>query len=277
MTKRTGVGGWVSGIGDLPPRMLAVAPLFKYSHPNPQTPIPNPGSPVRILRTAVALLLVAPPLAAQLADTSALTPLAWRSLGPLRGGRSVAAAGSVARPLEYYMGTTGGGVFKTIDGGESWQPVTDRYLRGTIGAIAISESNPDIVYVGGGEYPIRGNAAHGDGVYKTIDAGRTWTYVGLVETRHISKIRIHPRNPDIAYVAALGPVFGPSPSRGIYKTTDGGRSWNRILFRNDSTGAIDLSMDPSDPEVLSAGSMPRSRPTRAGSTVPTTPVTPGPG
>ena len=202
---------------------------------------------------AAALLLLAPPLAAQPADTSALTPLAWRSLGPLRGGRSVAVAGSVARPMEYYMGTTGGGVFKTTDGGENWQPVTDRYFGGTIGAIAVSESNPDIVYVGGGEYPIRGNTSHGDGVYKSTDAGRTWSYVGLVETRHISKIRIHPRNPDIAYVAALGPVFGPSPSRGIYKTTDGGRSWNRILFRNDSTGAIDLSMDPSDPEVLYAG------------------------
>ena len=206
-----------------------------------------------LLRLALPLLLCPLPIEAQSADTTALTALSWRSLGPLRGGRSVAVAGSVARPQEYYMGTTGGGVFKTTDGGENWQPVTDRYFGGTIGAIAVSESNPDVVYVGGGEYPIRGNTSHGDGVYKTTDAGRTWTYVGLVETRHISKIRIHPRNPDIAYVAALGPVFGPSPSRGIYKTTDGGRNWNRILFRNDSTGAIDLSMDPSDPETLYAG------------------------
>jgi len=151
------------------------------------------------------------------------------------------------------MGTTGGGVFKTTDGGESWQPVTDRYFGGTIGAIAVSESNPDIVYVGGGEFPIRGNVSHGDGVYKSTDAGRTWTYLGLVETRQISKIRIHPRNPDIVYVAALGPVFGPSPNRGIYKSTDGGRSWNKILFRNDTTGAVDLAMDPKDPEVLYAG------------------------
>ncbi len=187
------------------------------------------------------------------ADTALLTALTWRSLGPLRGGRSVAVAGSAARPSEYWMGTTGGGVFKTTDGGDTWQPVSDRYFGGTIGAIAVSESNPDIVYVGGGEYPIRGNTSHGDGVYKTTDAGRTWTYVGLVETRHISKIRIHPRNPDIVYVAALGPVFGPSPARGVFKSTDGGRSWNRILFRNDTTGAIDLSMDPSNPEVLYAG------------------------
>jgi photosystem II stability/assembly factor-like uncharacterized protein len=200
-----------------------------------------------------ASLLVAVPLAAQTVDTAALTSLGWRSIGPLRGGRSVAGTGSPSRPNEYYMGTTGGGVFKTTDGGANWTPVTDRYFGGTIGAIAVSESNPDIVYVGGGEYPIRGNTSHGDGVYKTTDAGRTWTYMGLVDTRHISKIRIHPRNPDIAYVAALGPVFGPSPSRGVYKTTDGGKTWSKILFRNDSTGAIDLSMDPSNPEVLYAG------------------------
>jgi photosystem II stability/assembly factor-like uncharacterized protein len=208
---------------------------------------------VRTLFRLVAPLLAAAPLAAQTVDTAALSALTWRSIGPLRGGRSVAAAGSPSRPNEYYMGTTGGGVFKTTDGGANWAPVTDRYFGGTIGAIAVSESNPDVVYVGGGEYPIRGNTSHGDGVYKSTDAGRTWTYMGLVDTRHISKIRIHPRNPDIAYVAALGPVFGPSPSRGIYKTTDGGKSWSKILFRNDSTGAIDLTMDPSNPEVLYAG------------------------
>ena len=224
-----------------------------------------PVSPFRALALAlVAAVTVAPasaqgrqgvqgPAVALPSDSALLTSLVWRSLGPLRGGRNVAAAGSVARPNEYYMGTTGGGVFKTTDGGESWQPVSDRYFGGTIGAIAVSESNPDVVYVGGGEFPIRGNTSHGDGVYKTTDAGRTWRYMGLVETRHISKIRVHPRNPDVVYVAALGPVFGPSPSRGVFKSTDGGRTWNKILFRNDTTGAIDLSMDPSDPEVLYAG------------------------
>lgn len=209
--------------------------------------------PVRTLLRFVAPLLIVTPLAAQTADTAAFGALVWRNLGPQRGGRSVAVAGSAARPLEYYMGTTGGGVFKTPDGGETWTPVSDRYFGGTIGAIAVSESNPDIVYVGGGEFPIRGNVSHGDGVYKSTDAGRTWSYIGLVETRQIAKIRIHPRNPDIVYVAALGPVFGPSPNRGVYKSTDGGKSWNKILFRNDTTGAIDLSMDPSNPEVLYAG------------------------
>ena len=194
-----------------------------------------------------------PALAAQTADSAALSSVTWRNLGPQRGGRSVAVAGSSSRPQEYYMGTTGGGVFKTTDGGDTWNPVSDRYFGGTIGAIAVSESNPDVVYVGGGEFPIRGNVSHGDGVYKSTDAGRTWTYVGLVETRQIAKIRIHPRNPDVVYAAALGPVFGPSPNRGVFKSTDGGKTWNKVLFRNDTTGAVDLSMDPNNPEVLYAG------------------------
>jgi len=194
-----------------------------------------------------------PALAAQIADSAALSTVTWRNLGPQRGGRSVAVAGSASRPQEYYMGTTGGGVFKTTDGGDTWNPVSDRYFGGTIGAIAVSESNPDVVYVGGGEFPIRGNVSHGDGVYKSTDAGRTWTYMGLVETRQIAKIRIHPRNPDVVYVAALGPVFGPSPNRGVFKSTDGGKTWNKVLFRNDTTGAVDLSMDPNNPEVLYAG------------------------
>jgi photosystem II stability/assembly factor-like uncharacterized protein len=191
----------------------------------------------------------------QTVDTTAFGALSWRSLGPQRGGRSVAVAGSASRPQEYYMGTTGGGVFKSADGGDSWQPVSDRYFGGTVGAIAVAESNPDIVYVGGGEYPIRGNTSHGDGVYKTTNGGQTWQYLGLVETRHIAKIRIHPRNPDLVYVAALGPVFGQSPHRGVYKSTDGGRTWSNVLRRagNDSTGAIELVMDPSDPNVLYAG------------------------
>ena len=167
----------------------------------------------RTLGLAVVALATALPatLAAQsTVDTSAFGALSWRNLGPQRGGRSVAVAGSVSRPQEYWMGTTGGGVFKTTDGGDTWVPMSDRYFGGTIGAIAVAESNPDIVYVGGGEFPIRGNTSHGDGVYKTTDGGRTWTYLGLVETRHIAKIRVHPKNPDIVYVGALGPVFSTS-------------------------------------------------------------------
>jgi photosystem II stability/assembly factor-like uncharacterized protein len=185
-------------------------------------------------------------------DTAALNTLKWRELGPFRGGRSVAVAGSVARPKEYYMGTTGGGVFKTLDGGQSWAPVTDKYFGGTIGAVAVSPSNPDIVYVGGGEFDIRGNVSHGDGVWKSTDAGKTWTSLGLELTRQISRVRIDPTNPDIVYVAALGNVWTPTPERGIYRSRDGGKNWSKVLFRNDSTGAIDLAMDPSNPAVLYA-------------------------
>jgi photosystem II stability/assembly factor-like uncharacterized protein len=191
-------------------------------------------------------------LAAQSADSTTFRALRWRELGPARGGRSIAVAGSTTRPLEYWMGTTGGGVWKTTDGGMNWQPSTDGYFGGTIGAVAVAESNPDIVYVGGGETHIRGNTSHGDGLWRTTDAGRTWTLMGLKETRHIARVRVHPTNPDIVYVGALGHAFGNNPERGVFKTMDGGRTWNRILFRNDSTGVSDLIMDPNDPNTLYA-------------------------
>ncbi|HUF28275.1 MAG TPA: glycosyl hydrolase [Gemmatimonadaceae bacterium] len=186
-------------------------------------------------------------------DTTLLAQLRWRELGPARGGRSVAVAGSVQRSNEYWMGTTGGGVFKTTDGGTTWVPVSDGFFGGTIGAIAVAASNADIVYVGTGEFPIRGNVSHGDGVYKTTDGGRTWTHLGLTETRQISRVIVHPRDPDVVWVGAQGQVWGPNPERGVYKTADGGRTWDRILFRNDSTGITDLEIDPTDPDVLYAG------------------------
>lgn len=192
------------------------------------------------------------PLAAPF-DTSAFGSIRWREIGPYRGGRSVAVAGSVARPREYWMGTTGGGVMKSSDGGLSWLPMSDRYFGGTIGAIAVAPSNPDVVYVGGGEFPIRGNVSHGDGMWKTTDGGRTWTNIGLNDTRQIAKVRVHPTNPDLVFVAAQGHVWGPNAERGIFRSKDGGKSWSKVLFRNDSTGAADLAMDPSNPNVLYAG------------------------
>jgi photosystem II stability/assembly factor-like uncharacterized protein len=187
-------------------------------------------------------------------DASLFTSLRWRAIGPARGGRSQAAAGSAARPLEYYFGATGGGVWKTTDGGVNWRPVSDRFFKSsTVGAIAVSESNPDVVYVGMGETQLRGNIIQGDGVYKTTDAGRTWTHVGLEKTRAISRIRVHPTNPDIVYVAALGDPYGSTPDRGVFKSTDGGKTWNRVLFRDEKTGAVDLVVDPNAPETLYAG------------------------
>jgi photosystem II stability/assembly factor-like uncharacterized protein len=185
-------------------------------------------------------------------DTITFAALRWREIGPFRGGRSVAVAGSTKRPNEYYFGTTGGGVFKTTDAGITWVPVTDKYFGGTIGSIGVSESNPDIVYVGGGENPIRGNVSHGDGVWRSNDAGKTWVSLGLSDTRQISRVRIHPSNPDIVYVGALGHVFGPNSERGVFKTTDGGKNWRKILFRNDSTGISDIVLDPNDPETIYA-------------------------
>ena len=185
-------------------------------------------------------------------DSTALAALHWREIGIFRGGRVVAAAGSASRHDEYWMGTTGGGVFKTIDGGHTWLPMSDRFFGGTVGAIGVSESNPDIVYVGTGEYAIRSNVSHGDGVFKTTDGGRKWISVGLAETQQISRVVVHPANPDVVYVGALGHVFGPNHERGVYKTTDGGRSWTQVLVRNDSTGIADLVMDPANPDVLYA-------------------------
>ena len=150
------------------------------------------------------------------------------------------------------MGTTGGGVFKTLDGGQSWAPVTDKYFGGTIGGIAVAPSNPDMVYVGGGEYALRGNVSHGEGVWKSTDAGKTWTSLGLKLTRQISRVLVHPTNSDVVYIAAQGNVWAPTPERGVYRSRDGGKNWSKVLFRNDSTGASDLAFDPSNPNVLYA-------------------------
>ena len=184
-------------------------------------------------------------------DSAAFAALRWREVGPPRGGRSVAVAGSVQRPLEYWMGTTGGGVFKTTDGGMSWQPASDRYFGGTIGAIAVDPSNADVVYVGGGETDIRGNTSHGDGLWKTTDGGRTWTMLGFKD-EYISTIRVHPTNANVVWLGVFGRVFSAHPDRGVYKSTDGGKSFQKVLFVNDSTGAIDIALDPSNPDVMYA-------------------------
>ncbi len=177
--------------------------------------------------------------------------LRWRSLGPDRGGRSIAVAGSDARPYEYYMGATGGGLWKTTDAGITWKPVTDGLINhSSVGAVAVSASNPDVVYIGTGEADIRGNIIQGGGAYKSTDAGKTWTHVGLTETQVISKIRVHPTNPDLVYVAAFGHHAAPNPDRGVYRSKDGGKTWEKILFRDNKTGANELVLDPKNPQII---------------------------
>jgi photosystem II stability/assembly factor-like uncharacterized protein len=182
-----------------------------------------------------------------------LKGLAWRSIGPLRGGRSITISGVKGRPKDGYFGATGGGLWKTTDGGESWAPITDGQIHSSsVGALAVSESNPDILFIGMGEACIRGNIQPGDGVYKSTDAGKTWTHVGFGESQAISKIRIHPSNPQIVFVASFGRYGTPSEERGIYKSTDGGATWRRTLFRDPRTGGVDISIDPHNPNVMFA-------------------------
>jgi photosystem II stability/assembly factor-like uncharacterized protein len=193
------------------------------------------------------------PVARAAVDSTVLKSFRWRSVGPERGGRSIAVSGVKGRPQEAYFGAVGGGLWKTTDGGDTWAPVTDGQVKSaSVGAVAVSESNPDIVYIGMGESCIRGNIMAGDGVYKSTDAGKTWTHVGFSDKQSISKIRIHPTNPDIVWVAAFGFHGAPNDERGVYKTIDGGKTWKRVLFRDDRTGAIDLSIDRSNPNVLYA-------------------------
>ena len=178
----------------------------------------------------------------------------WRNIGPFRGGRSVASSGVVSDPLTYYMGTTGGGLWKTSDAGVSWENISDGYFKtGSVGAVAVAESDPNVLYVGMGEHAPRGvMTSYGDGVYKSTDAGKTWQRVGLEKTRHISMIRVHPQNPEVVYVAAQGALHGPSEDRGIYKTEDGGATWTKILYVDENSGCSDLSMDMTNPRILYA-------------------------
>ena len=178
----------------------------------------------------------------------------WRNIGPFRGGRSVCASGVIGDSQTYFMGTTGGGLWKTSDAGQHWANVSDGFFKtGSVGAVAVSESDPNVVYVGMGEHAPRGvMTSHGDGVYKSTDSGKTWTHLGLAETQHIARIVVHPKKPDVVFVAAQGALFGPSQERGIYKSIDGGKNWKRVLFVNELTGCSELSMDLSNPQVLYA-------------------------
>ncbi len=188
-------------------------------------------------------------------DESLYQALTWRCIGPYRGGRVTTVAGVTSLPRTFYFGASGGGVWKTTSGGRKWENVSDGYFKtGSIGAIAVAPSDPNVVYVGTGSAAPRGNVSPGIGVYKTTNGGETWTHIGLPHAGQIDRIRVHPRNPDLVYVAALGQIFGPNEQRGVYRSTNGGKQWEKILYIDDQTGIIDLDMDANDPNVLYAAS-----------------------
>jgi photosystem II stability/assembly factor-like uncharacterized protein len=176
----------------------------------------------------------------------------YRLIGPFRGGRSLTVTGIPGDPNTYYFGGVGGGVWKSTDGATTWSPIFDKEGTSAIGSIAVAPSDPNVLYVGTGETCLRGNISHGDGVYKSLDAGKTWKNVGLRDTRAVGAVIVHPRNPDIVFVAALGHPYGPNSERGVFRTTDGGKTWEKVLYKDENTGAVDVVFDPNNPNILFA-------------------------
>jgi photosystem II stability/assembly factor-like uncharacterized protein len=209
-------------------------------------------SPFVFLACALILSLAASLANAQQVDPKTYGGMKWRLVGPFRGGRVLAVTGVASQPNTYYFGAVAGGVWKTTDGGISWDPLFDKQIISSIGAIAIADSDPNVIYAGTGEACIRGNISFGDGVYKSTDAGKTWTNVGLKDTRHIGKVIVNPANPDVVFVAALGHAYGANAERGIFRTRDGGKTWEKVLYLDDRTGGIDIVFDPGNPHMLFA-------------------------
>lgn len=178
--------------------------------------------------------------------------LDYREIGPFRGGRSAAVTGVPGEPNLYYFGATGGGVWKTLDGGRTWENISDGYFGGSIGAVEVAQSDPNVMYVGGGEQTLRGNVSSGYGVWKTVDAGKTWEKAGLEKSRHVPRIRVHPTDYNTVYAAVLGDIYKPTKDRGVFKSTDGGKNWKQVLFVNEQAGAVDLTFDPNNPRILYA-------------------------
>jgi len=201
-----------------------------------------------------AAAVPAPPAAERTSavDPSFFRALEWRNIGPYRGGRALAAAGIPGDANTFYFGAVAGGVWKTTDGGATWLPLTDGTPISSVGALAIAPSNPNVIYVGTGEAAPRGDITYGDGVYKSVDGGRTWSHIGLEDTRQIGAVIVDPNNADIVLVAAFGHAFGPNAERGVFRTADGGRSWTKVLYRDARTGAIDVCFDPHDARIVYA-------------------------
>ena len=197
-------------------------------------------------------LLAAPALRAQRLDPALYAGLRWRCIGPFRGGRALAAAGVPGQPNVFYFGAVGGGVWKTTDAGRVWRPIFDAAPIASIGALALAPSDPNVIYVGTGEADMRSDTSFGDGVFKSTDAGLTWRNIGLRETRHIGRILVDPANPNLVLVAALGRAYGPNPERGVFRSTDGGQTWQKVLYKDENTGAIELAFDPDNPRTVFA-------------------------
>ena len=204
-----------------------------------------------LLALIVGLIFPCPCVPAQI-DSALASSLEFRNIGPFRGGRAATVTGVPGRPMLYYFGAAGGGVWKTQDGGQSWTNISDGYFGGSIGAVAVSESDPNVIYVGGGEKTVRGNVSYGYGLWKSIDGGKTWESLGLKDSRHVGRIRIDPRDPDRVYVAVMGDLFKDSEERGVYRTTDGGKSWERVLFAGGAAGAVDIDIAAGNPRLLFA-------------------------
>ncbi len=205
-----------------------------------------------IIAAMILLSLYGESIEAQVYDTSLYNAMEYRSIGPFRGGRSGTVAGVPHKPDLYYFGATGGGVWRTTDAGVTWENISDGHFGGSIGAVAVAESDPNVIYVGGGEQTVRGNVSSGYGMYKSVDAGKNWKHIGLEDSRHVGRIRIHPKNSDIVYVAVMGNLYKSNEMRGIYKSTDGGATWERKLFVDADVGAVDLCLDPTNPRIMYA-------------------------
>ena len=209
---------------------------------------------IRALCVALLLVFVSIPfeVQAQTVDESIYDAMEYRLVGPFRGGRSAAVTGVPGKPNLFYFGATGGGVWQTNDGGRTWKNISDGFFGGSIGSIEVAESDPNVIYVGGGEKTVRGNVSSGYGVWKSVDAGKTWKQSGLEKSRHIARLAIDPNDHNVVYAAVMGNIYKPTTERGVYKSTDGGKSWKRVLFANSDAGAVDLIIDPSNPRILYA-------------------------
>ena len=211
------------------------------------------SAPSHIIRRMIVLtmiLLAAPAIIAQQYSPSLYSGMQWRQIGPFRAGRVTGVTGVPGQPAIYYMGTAGGGAWKTTDGGMVWKPIFDKQHVASIGAIAVAPSNPNIVYIGTGDVSNVGGAVNqGNGMWKSTDAGETWQHIGLEDSRHIAAIWVDPKNADIVFAAALGHTFAPNEERGVFKTTDGGKTWRKVLYKDDKTGAIDVAFAPDNPQI----------------------------